>query len=321
MADPRKELPPGYVKLVETLMRLIVQWCGEQPGLPDLRWLDPGDTMFIGGLQGSAVKMLADSPDAFRLIEWLDVQTDRKATIFQATMALRMLGHLPGGPEPEEVSESAAFRSFARFAKQTAELTRMPPSACTGCGRSNNCATGEEGHHPEPGSFSVCGSCGGLNQYGDDLSLLPVTEATLDALPAPHRAQLLEMQARMRAARMQSLSGKRTVEATNRPAPRSTGKPPAEIVLTGMFLPWYAGTASCIDLPGAGDTYLKAVVVFSTVAKLEAAVKLIALPCERIKKIDEHWEFLASIPADLLVVVDPWITPEGTTRYMQVLRD
>lgn len=215
MADQKKakDLPPAYTALIETLMGLIVRWCGEQPGLPDLRWLDPGDTLFIGGLQGEAVKLLADSPDAFRLIEWLDVQTERKGTLFQATMALRLLGHLPGGPEPEEVSESAAFRAIARFVSPSAKTNRMPPSACTGCGRSNDCATGEEGHRPEPGSFSVCGMCGGLNQYGDDLSLLPVTEATLEALPEEHRGQLLEMQALMRAARMQTLPGKRRVEA------------------------------------------------------------------------------------------------------------
>ncbi len=104
-------------------------------------------------------------------------------------------------------------------------------------------------------------------------------------------------------------------------APRRTGKPPEEVVLTGMVLPWHSGMPSLIELPGAGNTWLEAVVVFSTVEKLEAAVKAIGLPCERIKKIDEHWEFLASIPPELLVVVDPWVTPQGTTRYTQVLRD
>jgi hypothetical protein len=108
---------------------------------------------------------------------------------------------------------------------------------------------------------------------------------------------------------------------SDRPAPWRTGKPPEEVLLDGMLLPWHAGMPSLIELPGAGDTHLQAVVVFSTVAKLEAAVKAISLPCSSIKRIDEHWAFLASIPAELLVVVDPWVTPQGTTRYTQVLRD
>jgi hypothetical protein len=106
-----------------------------------------------------------------------------------------------------------------------------------------------------------------------------------------------------------------------RPAPRRTERPPAVLDLTGMLLPWHAGQPSFIELPGKGDTFLIAVAIFSSVDKLEAAWKAIALPYDRIKQICDHWEFLASIPPEVLVVIDPWITPEGNTRYMQVLRD
>jgi hypothetical protein len=199
----QRELPPGYVELVRQLTELIVQWCGEQPTLPDLRWLDPGKTMFIGALQGSGVKLLADSPDAFRLIEWLDIQTSRKATLFQATMALRLLGHLPGGQETESLRSSQAFRTLEAFARQTGTETQMPPSPCGHCGRSNELATGEEGHAPQPGAFAVCAGCAGINRYGDALQLVAVAEAEIEAMPPEHRTVLREHQDLLRTARMQ----------------------------------------------------------------------------------------------------------------------
>ena len=74
------EVPPGYVALVERMCGLIGEWYQAQPARPDLRWLDWGDTLFAGVLQGDALKYLADSPDAFRLLEWLGEQTGQKFT-------------------------------------------------------------------------------------------------------------------------------------------------------------------------------------------------------------------------------------------------
>lgn len=197
------KLPPGYVALVQRLVQLIQQWRSEQLTLPDLRWLDPGNTMFIGGLQGSAVKFLADSPDAFRLIEWLDVQTDRKATLFQVTMALRFLGHLPGGPEPEVVRQSPALQSLMAFADGSGTTTEVPSSPCGHCGRSNELSSGEKGHVPAPGHLAICAGCAGVNRYDEELRLVRVSEEELAMLPEDIRAKVLEMQQMIRQARLQ----------------------------------------------------------------------------------------------------------------------
>jgi hypothetical protein len=89
--------PPGYVELIQRLAVLIEQWCCDFHGLPDLQWHEPEGTAFIGPLHGDALKYLAKSPDAMALLMWLDEQTDRKATLIQATIALQSLGHLRGG--------------------------------------------------------------------------------------------------------------------------------------------------------------------------------------------------------------------------------
>ena len=107
---------------------------------------------------------------------------------------------------------------------------------------------------------------------------------------------------------------------TERPAPHQIGKP-REVTLTGMLLPWHNGGVSLIELPGEGAATLRAVAAFSTIDKLREAVRAVDIPCTSVKGITDHWEFLQSIPRELLVVIDPWITPERTTRYMQVLRD
>lgn len=108
---------------------------------------------------------------------------------------------------------------------------------------------------------------------------------------------------------------------TSRPAPRRTDKPPEELSLTGMLMPWRNGQPAFILLPGEGDTELLAIPLFTTLAKLEAAALAVNSPYDSVKRIDDGRVFLEDIPRDVLVVVDPWITPRRTTRYTQVLRD
>jgi hypothetical protein len=50
MSRKRAAMPPGYVAIAERLLELIERWCALEPGLPDLRWLDPGDTVFVGSI-------------------------------------------------------------------------------------------------------------------------------------------------------------------------------------------------------------------------------------------------------------------------------
>lgn len=205
------KLPAGYVALVERLAALIVQWCEEQPTLPDLRWIDPGDTVFIGALQGPAVKYLADSPDACRLVAWLDKQTNHEGTLLQLTVALRGLGHLPGGTPPAVVQRSQAMRNMEDFASATGTTTRHHEQRpCPHCGKNLDAASGGKGHAPSVGDLSVCVYCCGAMRFGEALSLLPLTDADLDALLAEGHEEIVtlrEMQALYRASRMKMKGG------------------------------------------------------------------------------------------------------------------
>jgi hypothetical protein len=99
--------------------------------------------------------------------------------------------------------------------------------------------------------------------------------------------------------------------------PRRTEKPAQALDLAGMLLLWRGEQPVLIGIAGAGF----AVPLFTTKEKLEEAAKLYELPFDRIKTVDDQDEFLVSIPPEVLVVVDPWTTPQGTVRYLQVLRD
>jgi hypothetical protein len=207
-----KPIPPGYVALVRRLAELIVDWCGKQPGLPDLRWLDPGDTMFVGPLRGKTLDFLVDSPDARRLCEWLDETTNREATVFQMTMALRVLGHLPGGPEPEEAPEpesSEGWRLAEAFGRNTGTTTRLATeSRCPHCGAIMDAATGERGHTPRVGDLGVCAECAGFIQYGEAFKPIGLADADLDALGASTARTLREMRDLLRASVMKPKRGR-----------------------------------------------------------------------------------------------------------------
>jgi hypothetical protein len=188
-----REMPPGYVALIQRLMTLIVQWCEEQATLPDLRWLDSGNTAFIGPLQGTAVKYIADSPDAFRLVAWLDEQTHHEGTLFQLDVALRQLGHLPSRADSAEIVS-------------TRHDGQRP---CPHCGANLDGTTGTTS--PSPGDFSICSYCCGFMRFGDDLVLVPISEADLEALIADgcgeEVATLRKLRDRFRAARMNAKGG------------------------------------------------------------------------------------------------------------------
>jgi hypothetical protein len=197
------ELPPGYVELIKRMAQLILEWIEREPGLPDLRWHDMTEdkTMLIGPLKGDPLKYVAGSPDAVRLLEWLDVRTDGEATLYQATMALKLAGQLPGGPErtePEMVRESAAWRAIEAYARETGTTTRHATTTCPHCGRTIDAATGVGDAVPKPGNWAVCAACGGINRY--DAKLRPVAPGAEEfaALEPEIRAQLEEMQALVR---------------------------------------------------------------------------------------------------------------------------
>jgi hypothetical protein len=198
--------PPGYVELIQRLAELIEQWCGDFHGLPDLQWHEPDGTAFIGPLHGDALKYLAKSPDAMALLMWLDEQTDRKATLIQATIALQSLGHLRGGrPEPETTTRSAGMQHIEAMAYQTGTETRLPPAVCPHCGKGLDAVSGVGGETPSVGDLSVCCYCFGVIQFGEGLVLGALSEDAIDAMGAEYPesiATVREMRDIIRASKM-----------------------------------------------------------------------------------------------------------------------
>lgn len=59
--------------------------------------------------------------------------------------------------------------------------------------------------------------------------------------------------------------------------------------------------------------------IFTTHDKLTVALDGKVKAAYSVKHIDDGRGFLASIPLGLPVIQDPWITPEGATRFMRVV--
>ncbi len=71
---------------------------------------------------------------------------------------------------------------------------RMKRAACPTCGDVHDAASNAEAVSaaPEPGDFSVCGSCGAINRFDAVLGLEPVTESDLPSIH-PENRRLLEL--------------------------------------------------------------------------------------------------------------------------------
>lgn len=110
------------------------------------------------------------------------------------------------------------------------------------------------------------------------------------------------------------------------PPPRYTGRRVPSINLNGYLVPFYEDNQPMmIRVPGSIHVYI---VCFSTPEKLEDAKKFIEP--ERVKQITDFVGFLQGLPvnqtldesgAQLKIMVDPWVTPEGKTRYLEILFD
>lgn len=89
-------LPPAYYEDIERAAREMIAWLQLRTEPPELRWLewDKDRTFIAAGLDAGAA-YLADSPDAFALLAWLDERTHRKLSLNQAGWALRLIGQLP----------------------------------------------------------------------------------------------------------------------------------------------------------------------------------------------------------------------------------
>jgi hypothetical protein len=94
MGKREGRVPPGYLARCERLSELIPKWIEEksQQRFLDLRWKRWGRTVYAGPLGGKWANWLADSPDALELLNWLDEQTGKQATLLQALVVLERLG-------------------------------------------------------------------------------------------------------------------------------------------------------------------------------------------------------------------------------------
>lgn len=94
-----RPFPPGYIACCDRLMELIPQWIAakSQERYLDLRWerwttRSGLKICYAAALGGETASILAASPDAIELLNWLDEQTGKKATLLQAKTVLEHLG-------------------------------------------------------------------------------------------------------------------------------------------------------------------------------------------------------------------------------------
>ncbi len=64
---------------------------------------------------------------------------------------------------------------------------------------------------------------------------------------------------------------------------------------------------------------IKFLPIFTTPEKLEETVLRCKVPPVSTKQITDQWDFLDSIVGKIRIMVDPWITPEGNTRFTEIL--
>jgi hypothetical protein len=85
------------------------------------------------------------------------------------------------------------------------------------------------------------------------------------------------------------------------------------IDVTGYFIPWRLDEdqPQCVELNG-----IYFVPVFSTEAKLNES-KLAQEVKFTMKQIDDGEKFLESVIPHMRVMIDPWITERGTTRWKE----
>lgn len=216
-AKEGRGLPQAYYDEIERAAELIVQWHAEQID-PDLRWLKPdADKTFISATLGDGMTYLADSPDAFSLLRWLDEKTGRRLSLNQAMWALRRCRAMPmrdgsflGAETLRESDARKALRGALEqitAAERSAETDRVPSHPCPHCGAKLDGATSGDGAKPEPGDVTVCIYCGGINCFTDGLGVERMTDDALAELPEDTRQMLGEMQATIRSLAAARLAG------------------------------------------------------------------------------------------------------------------
>jgi len=106
--------------------------------------------------------------------------------------------------------------------------------------------------------------------------------------------------------------------------PKPTGKAAKPVSVTGCLVPWLNnGQPQLASMPGSTAFYI---MCFSSEEKLRSFMKSTGIPFDRIKQIQNGTDFIASIresatTTDVLIIRDPWITPQGRVRFVQLLEE
>jgi hypothetical protein len=99
---------------------------------------------------------------------------------------------------------------------------------------------------------------------------------------------------------------------------------PHIVSVTGHVLPWLDDHPVFLGMKGSEAQFLP---LFSSVEKLREMMRMLDVTYHSIKKIDDGYEFIDSIPRHLpsgtqiRIIIDPYLNAEGKTRFAEVLRD
>lgn len=196
------QLSPEYVKEIEKAAQLIVQWMNEHPRAK-LQWVKQQENgVFVSAALCDVRSWIADSPDAYELLDWLDEKTDRSLSFNMMVWALRLCRAIPmpdGSYYGVEVKiKSAGLKALENFAHDRGTTTRLPPSPCGHCGVVLENASAAKDVVPAAGDISVCVKCYGFNRFDAELRNVKVTDEEFEALDADHQGVLYDMQSVLR---------------------------------------------------------------------------------------------------------------------------
>lgn len=97
-----------------------------------------------------------------------------------------------------------------------------------------------------------------------------------------------------------------------------------QLDLTGYVIPYIDGGPVLIQLPNSNDGFVP---IFTTAEKLHEYMKPANIPYEAVNHISDPREFLIAVPRRfptgerVRIIIDPWVTDMGNTRFREVLRE
>jgi hypothetical protein len=169
-------------------------------------------------------------------------------------------------------------------------------SPCPNCGTKND-RTAPFGHtsgSPQPGHFTVCFSCGGINIFAEDLSVRKPTPEELDLIPADQMESLKHVQAAIHMVQgVESVLGK--PESEKEPEEVTEKKDLGDKVEKAIS----EAQKVISDLREAMDT---------DTARRTVSINILSLILETApdNAKNEEWKFMNAIAADMKATFNKW---------------